>query len=420
VAAVLDVFLYERKAGRLWLDDQRRFVFQYDSDWLLDTKAIPLSLALPLQEPPYEDDGARPFFANLLPEAGIRRAVAQNLGISEQNDFSMLEAIGGECAGAVSLLPEGRPLPATGDYRPLTEKKLHAIIQQLPQRPLCVGEEGIRLSLAGAQNKLPVYIHDDQVSLPLGINPSSHILKTSIRELEGSVVNEAFCMALAKEVGLPVPSTTIRKGKDTLYQIERYDRYRAKTGIIRIHQEDFCQALGVPPDQKYESEGGPKLVDCFSLVRANSVQPLPDINALLQWVIFNYLIANADAHGKNLSLLLPERGPKLAPFYDLMCTKIYEGLTDKLAMKIGGENRPDWIIARRWDAFADEVDIKRKEIRRRLRTMSTNVIEKASILSTVFCLSFNNVSVINDIVKVINARCNKVQAALDADEKHSQ
>jgi serine/threonine-protein kinase HipA len=244
----LDVYLQDRKVGQLRLDDNRRFVFQYDAAWIGRKEAVPLSLRLPLKAEPFPDDLARPFFSNLLPEQEIKRVIAQRLRISENNDFAMLNRIGGECAGAVSMLPSGEVPAVEPGYRELNEKELHKIINDLPRRPLMAGVEGMRLSLAGAQNKLPVYMEDDRVYIASGNAPSSHILKPGIRDLEDTVGNEAFCMMLAQRLGLPTPPVTIRQGLDRLFIITRYDRSRNKDGrLVRLHQEDFCQALGILP-----------------------------------------------------------------------------------------------------------------------------------------------------------------------------
>lgn len=411
----LNVYLRSDKIGHLWLDEGRRFVFQYDRHWLDSGAAIPLSLALPLRAEPYPDDRARPFFANLLPESDLRKLIARRLGLSEQNDFALLEAVGGECAGAVSLLPEDTPLTGEGSYRPLDDDQLNALIADLPRRPLLAGERGIRLSLAGVQNKLPVYFDGEHINVPMGAAPSSHILKPPIAHYAHTVENEAFCMQLASRMGLPVPDVTVLHKATPLYLIARYDRERDEQGnIVRLHQEDFCQALGVAPDMKYEKEGGPSLKACFELVRDRSIQPVSDMRELLRWVVFNYLIGNADAHAKNISLMLTAAGPKLAPFYDLMCTAVYGDLTDKLAMKIGGEDRPDWIVERRWQQFAQDIGIGFKLVRQTLSDMSRSLETKAAAPADAFQQQHGRCEIIDRILAVINQRCHTALAALAA------
>lgn len=401
----LDVYLRNRLVGRLWLDERRRFVFQYEGEWIRNPYANPMSLSLPLKTEPYTGDSARPFFANLLPEGEIRRLITQRFGFSEKNDFALLEQIGGECAGAVSLLPQGEAPDEGRSYKELAEEELHRIITELPRRPLLAGEKGIRLSLAGAQNKLPVFIEKNKVFIAGGNSPSTHILKPPIPGFAGTVANEAFCMTLAGRVGLPVPEVSIRKQLDTLLVVERYDRKKDPGGgILRLHQEDFCQALGILPDQKYESEGGPKLSQCFLLLRDNSTRPAADQRTLLSWVIFNALIGNADAHAKNLAILYAERGPRLAPFYDLLCTQVYPDLAVKYAMKIGGENRPDWLQLPHWERLSDELSLKKRFVLGMIQTMAGMIVIEAEKLAVDFPREQDSKTIIEQIVVLIKQR----------------
>ncbi len=412
----LDVYLRNRLVGRLRLDARRRFIFRYEGEWVMDPHATPLSLSLPLKTEPYTDDSARPFFANLLPEGEIRRLIAQRFGLSEKNDFALLEQIGGECAGAVSLLRQGELPDESRNYEELAEEELHRIITELPRKPLLAGEKGIRLSLAGAQNKLPVFMEGDKVFIAGGNSPSTHILKPAIMNTNlrfsgfaGTVENEAFCMTLAGRVGLPVPAVFIRKQLDTLLVVERYDRKRDLGGdILRLHQEDFCQALGILPDQKYESEGGPKLSQCFLLLRDNSTRPAADQRSLLSWVIFNALIGNADAHAKNLAILYADKGPRLAPFYDLLCTQIYPDLAEKYAMKIGGENRPDWLQLRHWERLADELSMKKRFVLDMIQRMTAMIVIEAEKLGGDFQREQGAKAIIEEILALIRKRAGSI------------
>jgi serine/threonine-protein kinase HipA len=417
VSDILIVYLRNHRVGRLWLGKGRRFAFQYDESWLANEHAVPLSIAMPLRAEPYDDDVARPFFANLLPEAELRKVIARRLGLSEANDFGLLEAIGGECAGAVSLLPEGVELSEDGEYQPLSDEELNALVRDLPKRPMLAGEAGIRLSLAGVQSKLPVYYDNksQRVCLPSGNFPSLHILKPPIAHFAGTVENEAFCMQLAERMGLPVPAATILHMEVPLYLVDRYDRKENPDGKIqRLHQEDFCQALGIPPEMKYEKEGGPSLQACFQLLREASIQPVADAKAMLNWVIFNFLIGNADAHGKNVSLLLGDQGPQLAPFYDLMCTIVYPNLTDRLAMRIGGEDRPKWVIARKWEQFAKDIGIGYKMVRQSLVEMSERIVSESKKLKEGFTMQHGECEIIDSIITIIEQRARKVLTSLNA------
>lgn len=180
--------------------------------------------------------------------------------------------------------------------------------------------------------------------------------------LADTVENEVFCMLLAGKCGLPVPEVSVFGSKHRCCLVERYDR---KPGTdftpVRLHQEDFCQALGYGYDQKYEAEGGPGLKACFTLLTEYSTEPLRDRRNMLRWVVFNYLIGNCDAHAKNISMLL-SGAARLAPFYDLMSTVVYPELTDKMAMKVGGENKPKWVMKRHWQRFAADAGVGEKAV----------------------------------------------------------
>jgi serine/threonine-protein kinase HipA len=363
VRDVLDVHWGNDRVGKLSLDEKREFIFQYVASWLGNPSALPLSIRLPLREEKYSDDACRAFFVNLLPEGGVRASIARKLGVSESNDFMLIRLLGGECAGAVSLRPEGAAGPGEGGYTPLRPAELDKRIDHMGQTSLLVSQEDQRLSLAGAQEKLPVFIRDGKMFSPRGSAPSSHILKPAVPGYADIVENEVFCMRLAPKAGLPAPVVGFWKGRHLVYRVERYDRERDAAGdLTRIHQEDFCQALGFGPSEKYEAEGGPDLARCFGLLTEHGAQPLIDKRRLLQWVVFNFLIGNADAHGKNISMLITRDGYRLAPFYDVLSTRLYPRLAKKMAMKIGGENRPDWVFKRHWDALAVSAGVKGKAV----------------------------------------------------------
>lgn len=335
----LAVYLNGVRVG--FLADGDEPVFGYDPGWLASGPDYSLSRQLPLQAEPFSGRVVRAFFSGLLPEADPRDRIASILGISGGNDFAMLERIGGECAGAVSLLPEEMPPPATaaGRLRWLDGDELAEIVERLPHQPLMAGEEGLRLSLAGAQIKLPVVLAQDspRVALPLDGSPSTHILKPEPVRFPGLAANEAWCMALARKVGLRAAESHWRMiGKTPCLIVKRYDRIPTDgTQAQRLHQEDFCQALGLPSQRKYQQEGGPSLKDCFSLLRDWSSLPVIDIRDFLDAVIFATLTGNADAHGKNFSFLYANGERRLAPLYDQVCTLAWPELSKNLSMKIG-------------------------------------------------------------------------------------
>jgi serine/threonine-protein kinase HipA len=183
-------------------------------------------------------------------------------------------------------------------------------------------------------------------------------------------------MALAGRIGLDVPSSLIHDVEGLpVFVIERYDRKAGVDGISRLHQEDFCQVVGIAPEFKYESEGGPGFSQCFALVREKSTRPIKDASSLLDWLIFNFLIGNSDAHAKNVSFLLLPQGPVLAPFYDLLSTRIYSsfGVAEGLAMKIGSESDPGAIRRSHWEALATEIGVKPKFVVSRVVTVAGKI-----------------------------------------------
>jgi serine/threonine-protein kinase HipA len=267
--------------GELTQDRGGQLGFVYSESWLSQSGAIPLSKSLPLETKKFTGQQARSFFAGILPEEGQREQIAAIFGISPQNDFALLERIGGECAGAITLLPPDISLAEGHEptFETLDDIELSRIIADLPRRPLMAGRGGLRLSLAGAQPKLPVFLNNGKICLPLGESASTHIIKPEPAHFQGLAYVEALCMALAKEVGLSVANVEVIKiGEIDCLLIERYDRIvTAANTVTRVHQEDFCQALGFPPERKYQQEGGPLLRDCIRLIREWATIPALDL-----------------------------------------------------------------------------------------------------------------------------------------------
>ncbi|HWI96547.1 MAG TPA: type II toxin-antitoxin system HipA family toxin [Solirubrobacterales bacterium] len=378
----LDVYFHSDRVGRLERLEQARLKFVYEPSWV-DAGGAPLSLSLPVRLEPFEDGECRPFFAGLLPEGDFLKSIARAFQVSADNPFSVLTEIGGECAGAVSLASPGSEPPFVSIAPPtwLDDKGLGELLTELPRRPLLIGlddeDEGVRLSLAGAQDKLPVLARDTELGITRGRPPSTHIIKAPIPDVEGMVVNEAFCMALAREVGLTAADACpIRAGGQDALLVTRYDRTRTGISVHRIHQEDFCQALGYLPEQKYESEGGPGIEACGQLLRDRSAAPALDLFTFLDALIFNLLIGNADAHSKNYSLLLEGEGsPRMAPLYDLLSTRVYgHRFGRKMAMKYGGEYRYDRIRGRHLDRLAKELGVSAGLTRHRVADLSSRII----------------------------------------------
>ena len=409
MAHELAVWLFADRVGTLALVDGR-LRFCYAPEWLAQADAKAVSSFLPLQAEPFDDRQTRPFFAGLLPEGQMRRLIAQQFQVSGQNDFALLDHIGGECAGAVTFLEPGEVLPAPAgndDVRWLSDEEVVAILEELPRRPMLAGKDGLRLSLAGAQDKLPVVFDGARIGLPRHGTPSSHILKPAIPAVEDSVSNEGFCMALAETMQLSPAKSKVHIVLDRPFLlVERYDRWIDAQGRRqRLHQEDFCQALGVVPEMKYQNEGGPDLVQCFDLVRRATRPSAPQVLRLLDGVIFNALIGNHDAHAKNFSLLYAGKTPVLAPFYDTLSTAVYPALTPKMAMKIGGKYKFSEVRAQHWEQFAAGVGLAKAQARRRILELARSLPATARKLQSDPERGFDGNAVVERIVALIELRC---------------
>ena len=424
-AKTLEVWLSGVHVGTL-SQLQGRLSFSYKAAWLDSGGALSLSQSLPLSDQPFEDRAARPFFAGLLPEGGKRRLVAQTLHVSRQNDFALLDSVGGECAGAVTLLEPGDTPPAPEAPRAvrwLAALQLLAVLDELPLRPMLAGEEGLRLSLAGAQDKLPVVFEraedreGGKIGLPMFGSPSTHILKPPIQGVDGSVFNEGFCMALAQAMKLDVAKTQIQHvagqaGQRDYLLVARYDRHHDRQagspiGMTsqRLHQEDFCQALGVAPETKYQSEGGPDLAQAFALLTRATRPSAPQTLKLLDFVVFNALIGNHDAHGKNFSLLYTAKGVVLAPLYDALSTAVYPTLTDTMAMKIGSKYKFSEVQARHWAQFATQAGLSPVQVKKRILALAQRLPPLAHVTLKSFEADGNSHPVLSQIVTLIEQRC---------------
>ncbi len=417
MAKTLDVYLHSEFVGHLTQDNGGQMIFQYAESWLDRPGASLLSQSLPLRKERFSRNECRGYFGGILPEESKREIIARNLGISARNDYAMLEQIGGECAGAVTFVPKGEALPEKDyRYRMLSSEELAAVLRELPKRPLLAGDEGIRLSLAGAQDKVAVRVNGDEISLPLGGAPSTHVLKPGGNRFEGVVANEALCMKLAAAIGIPTAKVEARTVEGMEYLlVERYDRiYRADSGqepvLERLHQEDFCQALGIVSEMKYQKEGGPSLKQCFALLREVSSTPVIDLSRLLDAVIFNYLIGNNDAHGKNFSLLY--RGiatddieVSLSPLYDSLSTVYYPEISQTMAMKLGGEYSSEKVMPHNFEQFAEEAGLAKPMVKRRVM----EVIE--AILSALPALELVD-GTAEAVSRLIGARCDQAKQLL--------
>ncbi len=370
----LTVWWAGRVVGELTLNRSGAMAFAYASAWLADAAAPPLSQALPCQFEPFGDHLCKAVFGGLLPEEEQRTAIARALGLSPDNPFRLLAALGGDVAGALAFLPPGdapaEPPADAAPPAPLDDAGLAALLVRLPLVPMLAGEGIARLSLAGAQSKLPVLLAGGRVALPRDGVPSTHLIKPEPERFPGLAANEAFCLALARAVGLDAAQAERRvvAGAGAAFLlVTRYDRMTDAQGRTqRLHQEDFAQALGVPSNRKYASEGGPVFRDAFALVRRATTRPAREVLKLADAALFNLIIGNADAHAKNFSLLRRDGGEVvLAPLYDLVATLAWPSLSARLAMKFGGAATLEEVDAEAFARFAADAGLALPFVRRR-------------------------------------------------------
>ncbi|MEN3974299.1 type II toxin-antitoxin system HipA family toxin [Emcibacter sp. SYSU 3D8] len=376
---MLGVWCEQQRVGILERTSGGGLSFAYDPDWIREGFAI--SVSMPLVKDVYPIDVATPWFANLLPEEPQLEMIGQILGRAAGDTYGILEEIGRDTAGALSIGDAKKP--ESGRYQALDEHDLAAAIRRLPQRPLLIGDEGVALSLAGAQSKMLVAVIGGRVMLPINGAASTHILKPANDRLYASVANELMCMRLASAVGIPTPEAAFGRAGDQRYLlVRRYDRSIAQDGrVTRRHQEDFCQALGRYPTEKYQASGGPGLQQLFEVVVHHSAAAARDRLTLLDMVIFSCCIGDTDRHAKNYSLLLDDRGWRLAPHYDAMTSLIYSNITRNMAMKIADNSRAEHLQRRHWENFAQAVGLAPAATVRRVEALAESVLARLPSLT---------------------------------------
>lgn len=404
----LSVRLHGEPVGILEQTPTGKMSFTYNSD-----AKIVISIGMPLREEPYGEVQCEAFFGGLLPESDIaRKAIGRQYGISYNNSFALLKAIGYDCAGAISchtideqVIPQ-RSFPLIGTI--VTENELYQHIKELPRKPLFMDVDGLRLSLAGVHDKAAVCIIDNQIAFPKDGCPTTHILKPASRDYEGLVENEYFCLEIASQMGLSIPRSEIRWVKDIPYLlIERYDRRIQNNHVERIHQEDFCQALSFPSVQKYQKDGGPGFKNCFDLLN-ETTQPAISRNMLASALVFNFLICNMDAHSKNFSLLQTKNTQfQLAPFYDLVCTLAYPNLVSKMAMKIGKKYEVDFIFPRHWEQLSKEINYAFPALKQLIKKQGESFLNSIDHNREFFIGMTRNSPIIDKIIDVVKGQINK-------------
>lgn len=407
----LNVWHNQNIVGYLQQNAQGQMSFVYDQDWLKQGFAISCTLPLQIEEFTADEGIAHRFFANLLPEAGARDHIVRDLKITN-TDFNLLRAIGGECAGALNIL-EAQYVPTQkSSYHPLNNSDLKKILLRKGQPFHWEDGELPRLSLAGAQNKCPILIKDDGYWLPKREAPSNAILKFELSDYRHLPAYETFTTLLAKKVGLPVVNIQLRQHEGIFFaQVKRYDRLVSNEGkITRLHQEDLCQALDYGYNKKYQEEGGPSFSECYRLVQRKSALPLVDLPNLLNWIIFNVLAGNSDAHAKNLSLLYSSNGIRLAPFYDLICTRAIERIDYRLAMAVGAERNPSLVTQKHWNELAKQCGLAAKVVLKQVEEMAQKLLLALPECIGEFNQNYCDYPALTRIEQVVKKQCTRTLA----------
>ena len=408
----LNVWNNQRLVGHLWRNATGAIGFRYDLQW--STRGgFAVSHTLPLGNDDFtpEQSVAHRFFANLLPEGGVREQIVRDLKISN-TDFNLLRAIGGECAGALSILSvEQQPSPQY-DYRPITDQELANLVARRGQVYTWPTKQRPRLALAGTQDKCPILVRDGHYLLSRQESPSSHILKFELADYRHLPAYETFTTQLAKTAGLPVVDIQLQSiGQIHYALIERYDRFWNDDGdVLRLHQEDFCQALGYGHERKYQEDGGPSFAQCYQLVQDGSSDPANDLQHLLRWQIFNVLAGNSDGHAKNLSLLYLANGEiRLTPFYDLVCTRAIGRIDYHLALAVGDERNPSVVTRKHWETLASQCDLRPQFMLNQVNDVATRLLDNLAAAKAVFESQYGAYPALQRIEQVVTKQCRRAR-----------
>ena len=349
----LYVFLNNRLVGRLTKETSGATTFTYDPSWISWEYAVPISISLPLREDRYIGAQVSAVFENLLPDSdAIRKHVAERVGASGIDAYSLLAKIGRDCVGALQFVPEEYDIDLTFAIHGtiITEEEIEGMLRNLVIAPLGMGRDiDFRISIAGVQEKTALLFRDGQWLKPSGTTPTTHIFKTQIGhlpngiDLSNSIENEFYCLKIMESFGLSVNKAHIQTfGETKALVVERFDRLWTKDGrLLRVPQEDCCQALSVPPTLKYQDQGGPGIVDIMTLLKGSD-EPLNDQISFLKCQIIFWLIGATDGHAKNFSIFITPSGRyRLTPFYDVLTaqpsfdTRHIEMKQFRLAMSVG-------------------------------------------------------------------------------------
>lgn len=365
--AELDVFIAGEHAGTLSQEDSGALLYRY----LREYRGVPLSSAMPLSTREYRDKVVLPYLWGLLPEdIATRKRVATEASISYNNPFALLGVIGLDCPGAVQFCKQGEKAMREEHLIPISESDIaHRLSRaRIDNSGWIAANE--HWSLGGQQSKFALRKQNNEWFVCEGAAATTHIFKSGVRGLSHQALNEYVCMQVARECGINVAKTEYyefegERGTEPAIVIERYDRVVSDKNVSRLHQEDFCQALGCLPDNKYTMYGGPGAADILKFLTSTGSAAQTNVANFLQILFFNYLFAATDAHAKNYSLLLSPNGDhRLAPMYDVASIAPYiepgqwKNKPPKLAMSIGGENRIGYLSSKHLSKMTEQCELE--------------------------------------------------------------
>jgi len=423
------VLLYGAEIGTIEEVGSRRFVFRYLDAWREEGPGIPLSLSMPLTQAEHSGAAVEAYMAGLLPDnLQVLQALAQNAPyrVSPNNPFALLTYVGEECPGAVQFVVPDRLNEAVtdGPTEWLDEAGVAEALARA-RRGLPPAYRQSRMghfSLPGAQPKIALHRERTKTAerwgVPSGRTPTSHILKPPIPGLDGQAENEHFCLNLARELGLTAALSEVRVfGDEKAIVVERYDRYPGRGGrLVRSHQEDMCQAVGVHPSRKYERDGGPNVATIVrDVLRASAASPEDvesDVRRFIGAIVFNWIIAGTDAHAKNFSIL-HDRGARyrLAPLYDLNSALPYYDIRQvKMSLKVGGSYDMN-LQPRHWERLAKDCRVEPHAVLAKVRRLLAEVPDAASTVAAKCEASGLTHPVLRTLLEALATRCRALRAA---------
>lgn len=433
----VEVYYEQFVLGWISVYENGSLSFAYDQRWLDTSGSFPLSVTLPLSSERYEDEVIVPWLANLLPEEQQLTTLSRALGLSASDSLAILKEIGGDTAGAISIkqpsIRSDWSYTALSEHyaQPNEQEALSQHFDDLGQRPFMVGEDGVRLSLAGGQKKTALTVLDaqgspklglprqgDQLAVPKAGAPSTIIIKPDNPNLPGIVENEAYCLTLASLLGIQAVDCMIMPAKDrTSLAVARYDRTTRRDGSIRrLHQEDFAQANGIYPSQKYEQGTVQGLTLNEVLTTARHI-PAAEALKLQDQVIFNILVANTDAHAKNYSMMLAG-DRSLAPLYDVSTVLHWDHVNQYHAQKIAGRKRKPGNTARRhWDRISKEAGLNARSVRLRIQELVDRMVAKREeAIDTVATQPGASHEMVTHIAEIVEANALRIAGRLKENE----